>query len=338
MIEQHMGFWLWNMSSSTLKFLDHPLLIGFNAMGGYAAPAFITLAGISTVFFVSQYGPSDIVLVKRGIALLLFGYFLNITVSSWFSVGSWYVLHMIGFGLIISIILRRISNTGLFIIFTIILAATIFIQYYLQTPDFLGNRHMSNYRLPGGVFRLALAESQFPLFPWLSLFVVGIISGRYILEDKLMKILTMASLFLFSGIILALPSVFGLQIAKKGILKMLFRVYLGFYPANPPIVLFLISIVLFTIIIFIHINRKWPINEKHFLVCLGRTSLTYLIVHVILFRQIGKSLGIWHRFNSTESMTIIIVTLSIFAILAKVWRNKGYRYGAEWLIRKFGDT
>jgi uncharacterized membrane protein len=338
MIEQHMGFWLWNMSSSTLKFLDHPLLIGFNAMGGYAAPAFITLAGAGTVFFVSRYGPVDKVLVKRGIALLLFGYFLNIAVPSWFTAGSWYVLHMIGFGLIISVLLRRISNTGLMLIFIFILAATVFFQYYLQTPDFLGNRHMSNYKLPGGVFRLVFAESQFPVFPWLSLFIAGIVSGRYILEKKLKKIFILASLFLFLGITLALPSVLGLEVAKKGILKMLFRIYLGFYPANPPIILLLISIVLFTIILFIHIDRKWPMSEKNYLVCLGRTSLTYLIVHVILFRQIGRSLGIWHRFSSKEAMAIIILTLVVFAILSKLWRKAGYKFGAEWLIRKIGDT
>jgi uncharacterized membrane protein len=336
MIEQHMGFWLWKMSSSALKFLDHPFLIGFNAMGGYAAPAFITLAGAGTVFFVSRYGPADKVLVKRGIALLLFGYFLNISVQSWFTAGSWYVLHMIGFGLIISIFLRRLSNIGLFVIFVLILAITVFIQHYLQTPDFLGNRHMSNYHLPGGVFRLALAESQFPLFPWLSLFIAGIISGRYILENKLKKILIMASLFLCSGIVLTLPSVIGLEFTQKGLLKMLFRIYLGFYPANPPIILLLVSIVLFTLVIFIQITRRWDIGEKNVLVCLGRTSLTYLIVHVILFRQIGRSMGIWHRFGSTETMVIIIVTLLILAALAIQWEKAGYRYGAEWIIRKFG--
>lgn len=336
MIEQHMGFWLWNMSGYTLKFLDHPFLIGFNAMGGYAAPAFITLAGAGTVFFVSRYGPADIILVKRGIILLLFGYFLNITVSSWFTAGSWYVLHMIGFGLIVSTLLRRISNTWLFVIFAFILAFTVFIQYYLKTPGFLSNRHMSNYHLPGGVFRLAFAESQFPVFPWLSLFIAGIISGRYILKDKLKNILLTASFLLCFGILLTLPSLIDLEVAKKGLPKMLFRIYLGFYPANPPIVLLLTSIVLFTIVIFIHINRKWTISEKNILVCLGRTSLTYLIVHVVFFRQIGRSLGIWHIFSSTTAMVIIITTLVIFAILAMQWRKAGYKYGAEWIIRKFG--
>ncbi len=336
MIEQHMGFWLWNMSSSSLKFQNHPFLIGFNAMGGYAAPAFIILAGTGTVFFVSKYGPADIVLVKRGIALLLFGYFLNITVPSWFTAGSWYVLHMIGFSFIITIFLRRISNIGLFIFFILILSATVAIHHYLQTPDFLGNRHMSNYHLPGGVFRLALAESQFPVFPWLSLFIAGIISGRYILENKLKKILIIAFLFLFFGMLLTLPSISGLEVTQKGLLKMLFRIHLGFYPANPPIVLILISIVLFTIVIFIHIDRKWIISEKNILVCLGRTSLTYLIIHVILFRQIGKSMGIWHKFTSTEALIIIFITLGILALLARLWRKAEYQYGAEWVIRKFG--
>ncbi len=336
MIEQHMGFWLWDMSNSTLKFLDHPFLIGFNAMGGYAAPAFITLAGAGSAFFVSRYGPADRVLVKRGLALLFFGYFLNIMVPSWFTAGSWYVLHMIGFGLISSTLLRRISNIGLIVIFLIILAATVVFQYYLQTPDFLGNRHMSNYSLPGGVLRLALAESQFPVFPWLSLFIVGIISGRYILDNKLKKILLMASVFLCTGIMFTIPAVIGLNIAKKGLLKMLFRIYLGFYPANPPIILLLVSIILFTIVIFIKINNKWSLSDKNPLVCLGRTSLTFLLVHVILFRQIGRSLGIWHRFSSSEALAVIFVTLIFFTLLAMFWKKAGYRYGAEWLIRKAG--
>ena len=45
MIEQHMGVWLWQGPGRGEVRLDYPLLVGFNALGGMAAPLFVSLAG-----------------------------------------------------------------------------------------------------------------------------------------------------------------------------------------------------------------------------------------------------------------------------------------------------
>ncbi|MCA9712207.1 MAG: DUF1624 domain-containing protein, partial [Myxococcales bacterium] len=48
MIEQHVGIWLWEGPGAGERQLDYPLLVGFNALGGMAAPLFVSLAGVGS--------------------------------------------------------------------------------------------------------------------------------------------------------------------------------------------------------------------------------------------------------------------------------------------------
>ena len=45
MMEQHMGVWLWNGGGGR-SLAKVPALVAFNALGGAAAPLFVTLAGV----------------------------------------------------------------------------------------------------------------------------------------------------------------------------------------------------------------------------------------------------------------------------------------------------
>src|SRR5690349_4071162 len=78
MIEQHLGVWLWHgpARGETLEH-DYLGLMIFNALGGGAAPAFVTLAGIGSSLLVTarllrDQNP-DKTLAMRGIAVLGFG-------------------------------------------------------------------------------------------------------------------------------------------------------------------------------------------------------------------------------------------------------------------------
>src|SRR5688572_27488468 len=100
MIEQHVGIWVWHGPARGETVWDHPILLGFNALGGGAAPLFVTLAGLGSALFVATDRPrTDITLVRRGLVLMLFGLALNFMSPSWFSWGSWFVLHMMGFAM-----------------------------------------------------------------------------------------------------------------------------------------------------------------------------------------------------------------------------------------------
>ena len=66
MIEQHLGFWLWNRPKGFPLFSDYPVVISFNALGGMAAPLFIILAGVGTAFFILNHSEIDKTLFLRG--------------------------------------------------------------------------------------------------------------------------------------------------------------------------------------------------------------------------------------------------------------------------------
>src|SRR5690606_3115656 len=95
MVGQHVGLWLWRGPRGTVDLDDFPLLIGFNALGGGAAPLFVTLAGVGAALMAIRGGPGlDAQYVRRGLVLWSFGVVLNFLSPSWFSWGSWFVLHM----------------------------------------------------------------------------------------------------------------------------------------------------------------------------------------------------------------------------------------------------
>lgn len=108
MIEQHVGVWLWRGPDPGTIRADYPFLVAFNAIGGYGAPLFIGLAGLGSALMCAANKPNvDQVLVRRGVALMGFGLLLNLITPSWFSWGSWFALHLMGFSMALAPLWRR---------------------------------------------------------------------------------------------------------------------------------------------------------------------------------------------------------------------------------------
>ncbi len=334
MIEQHLGFWLWKRPGKAVTFSNFPVLIGFNAMGGYAAPAFVTLAGMGTALFIYRHSNIDRILFFRGSILISFGYLLNFLVPSWFSPGSWYVLHMIGFAIALSPVLRKLPDPILLIILCAVIISTPAIQNVLDTPFYLDNFYMGDYGRPGGILRLAAAEGQFPVFPWLSFFIAGILTGRWLVTEKTKKIMLSASLLIFLGILLSVIYLSGFAFTRTAMLQRAFRIYLGFYPANPPIILMLMGLVLFTIIIITQIEQRLTFSSSNPIVCLGRTSLTLLFLHVIIFRELGQYIHLWKAFSTEITLLIIFGVIIVTAQLTVLWRKTDFFLSMEWILRK----
>lgn len=331
MIEQHLGMWLWSKHAQLFK---HPFMLCFNGLGGFAAPAFITLAGLGCSLAGYRHTKTDQRLIVRGLVLVFFGYLLNIMTPSWFSPGSWYVLHMIGFALMLSPFLKRLPSSVLILIFIIILITTVSIQDFLATPLKISNFRMSNVNLPGGVFRLALVEGHFPVFPWLAFFITGILTGRWLIHKNMRNIFYMAMMVLSIGLSLTACNAFGFKFAVQGPLLRACKILPRIYPALLPISLLLIALVLLSIIMFTMIESKGKISSINPLVCLGRTSLSLLIIHVLLFREISRYMHFWRIFSQTQTLAIICAILVLSAFAAVRWRRHNYRFGAEWLLRK----
>jgi len=338
MMEQHIGVWLWEGHVSPSQFLKYPVFVGFNALGGGAAPLFITLAGVGGVLFSASRsrkgwssGTIDLTLIKRGLAVMGFGYLLNVLTPSWFSPMSWFVLHLMGAAMLLGPIWRRLPTTALLAIAAAILVATTGIQDWLDTPARLGNSRMRDTTMAGGALRLALAEGQFPFFPWLALFLGGTATGRWLREQNLRAIRQLGGFGVVVGG--ALAAAWGLGLTGDGLLMRAGRFNGTFYPCSPSYILLVGGLVQLGIAGLVGYEQRKGMRPGLW-VSLGRASLTLLLVHVVVFREISRDYGFWSALEAGPAFAGTLAAIAAAAILAWLWGKVGYRFGAEWVLRK----
>lgn len=336
MIEQHVGIWVWRGADPGKSAMDYPLLVGFNALGGMAAPLFVTLAGIGSALFVATGRPlCDSTMIRRGLVLMLFGLVLNFLSPSWFSAGSWFVLHMMGFAMALTPLWRRLSNRSLLLTCFAVLVVTVLVRDALQTPIPLHNPRMRDMSMPGGPLRLALAEGQFPILPWLAFYLAGFVSGRWLTKGRIASVAILGLSFIALGggghLLLKLGA-----LPASGLFGLAFELHLGFFPASCAIVGLLLGGALLLIAGVSAFEARRAIKASNPMVTLGRISLTLLMIHVPLFRDLSRPIGLWRGLNSTWALTTVFGFFTAALVVAWFWQRIDYRYGAEWVLRKLG--
>jgi uncharacterized membrane protein len=329
MITQHVAYWVcfprgagWVVQAT-------------GALGGLAAPIFVTLSGVGVAFTSRRYAAADCdrLLVIRGLILMGYGYLLNLLTPQWFAPASWYVLHLIGLALLLAPLLRRASNPWLLALIVFGLAATVVVQNALETPFRLFNEDMAAPKKPGGVLRFALAEGFFPLLPWIAFFISGLLAGRWLLAGQTARLMRFAAGLLAATAVLAGAYSLGFDFTRQPHWIRFFIFKTTFYPAMTPITLFLMSGALFFLLGFLRLEQKIA-PAATALVNLGRASLTILIVHVAVIRESVPYLGLWHRLSATATILTTVAVLLFFTLAATAWRKIEFKYGAEWLLRK----
>lgn len=335
MIEQHVGIWVWQGPERGHSLADYPQLVGFNALGGMAAPLFVTLAGAGSAMFVAAGRPGlDRTLVRRGLALMFFGLVLNFSSPSWFSWGSWFVLHMMGFSMAMAPLWRRLSTRGILIGCAAVLSLTVIVRVWLETPPALDNAWMRDVSKPGGPLRLAFAEGQFPILPWLTFYLAGFCSGRWLLQDKIRNVALLGLSFMVlggggHGLLLA-----GVLPKDNPYLFRAFELHLGFFPASIAIAGLLLGGALLLIAGGSYYEARRSISPRNPMVTLGRISLTLLMIHVPLFRDLSRPIGLWHGLGANAALAVVFSFFFLALVAAWFWQRIDYRYGAEWLFRK----
>lgn len=341
MIEQHVGIWLWQGPGPGQTRGDFPVLVGFNALGGMAAPLFVSLAGVGSALFCAAARPrTDITLVRRGLVLMLFGLALNVMTPNWFADehttgwfrwGAWFVLHMMGFAMALAPLWRRLPTWALLAGCGVVLGGTVAVQLWLPTPIPLSNPRMSDLDMPGGALRLALAEGHFPILPWLTFYLAGFCAGRWIKAERIARVAGLGLAFVAVGLGGRGLMLLGAQ--HPGMLHG-WELHLGFYPASIAIVGLLLGGALLLIAFVSWIETRRPLSEGFWLVTLGRISLTLLMLHVVVFRELTRPIDMWRNLSSTTTLAIIFGFVVLSVIVSRRWQRVGYRFGAEWLLRK----
>lgn len=346
MIEQHLGVWLWKGPAPGMRHVDYPILASFNALGGGAAPLFVTLAGIGSGLMIAKRKAAghgvDLTLVRRGLVLMGFGLLLNFLTPSWFTWRSWFVLHLMGFGMILAPALRRLPIRALPWLAFAILALTPTVEIALGTPLDLTNLRMSGVLterlgvrtyLPYGVFRIALAEGQFPIFGWLSFFVAGLAAGHAISEGETKRVIALGLLFLGVGFILTLIGL-AVPFTRGSWPHLVTRMHIPFFPASPALLAMLCGGVLLLAGVVLRASHRFPLHASHPMVTLGRGSLSLLLLHVYLFRELSRPIKLWRSLEPGPALGVLAGFTLVAFILCWLWQRIDYRFGTEWLLRK----
>ncbi len=322
MTEQHLGIWLVDLKRSARQL---GALVYLNMLGGLAAPLFILLAGVGAAYASERL--SFRASLSRGVRLLLIGLALNLLTPGWFSASSFYVLHLLGVWLILSPLLRKVDMTGLCALTLSVLTATVLGQIWLKTPPQLTNAMMSG-RTGKGLLRLALFEGHFPLFPWLAAALLGLLAGRLYRADRKGPLLGLGLACLGLSLCASSPALLLGRAAR--LLPWRALSSLEFYPASPALILGLSGVGI--LILRVASSLSSP-SGTHPLVLFGRSSLTLLVVHVILFRELFGRWGLDHRLSPTMTLLTIGAAWLLWWLWARAWALCNYRFGLEWLLR-----
>ena len=332
MLEQHLGSWLWRGPAPGEAIADHAAFLGFNAVGGLAFPLFIGLSGASNAQLAAHPRPAlDATLARRGVGLWMLGIALNLVTPSWFSWGSFFALHMIGVATLLTPALRRLSRAGLLAVMAAVLAATPLAQHWLGTPMPLDNARMRDVTLAGGALRLAMVEGQYPVFPWLAVYVGGFVAGRDLRAARVRSLGQLALAMVAAG---GVACGFEVSEAVHPVLARAFRLPVPFFPASVTIVMLLLGATLLAVTLAARREIRRPVAPTNVLVALGRASLTVFVLHVWLFREAGPRLGLWRTLSPATTLAAIGLVGALTMGLARRWQRVEYRYGAEWLVRK----
>jgi uncharacterized membrane protein len=331
MITQHVALWVCAPTSGSL------LMLVTGALGGLAAPIFITLSGVGAALTSTRKDRPDRLLAARGGMLIGFGYALNLLAPHWFSPGSWYVLHLIGVALMMAPLLRRLGDIGLIMVLLGALAVAGVLQSHFDMPFRLFNRQMAAPVGLQGVLRYALAEGFFPIFPWIAFFVAGLLSGRWLERNRLDSAGCLAAGMLLAMGLLAAIDLIAPDVARSEPLVRYVKFQLSFYSALMPLSLLLMALSLFSIIGFARLDQTYSFGPSHLLVCLGRVSLTFLIFHIVVIRGAIVWFGYWRQLNQSGALVVTLAILAVFALAAKAWQRYRYVFGCEWLLRRVSD-
>ena len=335
MVQQHLQSWLWNVSwmSYPLTWPKYPVMLSLHFTGWFAAPIFVILAGTGVELSYETEKQSS-AYIKRGLKIIACGYLLNFIIPNWFAPGSWYVLHTIGISILLSPLLLQINTPLLFIFTAVSVFIPAFLQTWLNTALMQGNLNMNTISLPGGILRIAFVEGHFPVFPWIGFFTAGIVSRRIIRETKINRILYASILIAGIGIFLASLYNHGYFFATGGKLFRIFVPLPYFYPPLPPFIFFIMGISLFKLYCFIKFDNLLSLPFFYPLSTLGRSSLSWFIIHIFIFNQLAWITGLYKTFNAVDTLLITFAALFMMIYLSIKWQKYNFRYGIERFIKR----
>jgi len=106
------------------------------------------------------------------------------------------------------------------------------------------------------------------------------------------------------------------------------------FPLYPPAACILSGLGAGAILVVTAWSKRRPSFPGLALANLGRASLTVFLLHIFLFREVLGWVGGTNKLAARQTGLVLAGALVALGSLAWMWRDKNYRYGAEWLMRR----
>jgi len=297
--------------------------VGNHLMGDWPAALFLVISGYMLGLKANKKASY---LVKRGIFIVAAGFFLSIVNSGPEGILECDILIIIGVFQILSIWIGRLKSKHIIIMIVLISIAAVLLRHVFGYYDMWGGeRNLVNFQDvlidPGdeyggeyfdNAFRSLTLNGYFPLFPWLSFLLIGLLFGRRkeVFDKKLMVILGFICLLLSTVLI------------SYGAYNRINDLILSIFPLSISAEILLVGLILLIFAANNIIN-----GYSKILFTFSRSSLTvytlqYLIISVLTY-GFGFTLDCKYRLLFGTSILIILY------ILLRMWSKYDLRFSLE---------
>lgn len=307
------------------------LLLRFTS--SLAAPFFVTLAGTMAALGAIR-GSSIGHFVKMGLFLLAVASLLDLGNDFSAPLINFDVLYLIGVSLPLAALAVRLPKKILIALIVAIIFVTpvlhLVFGYTLPVKQEL-TKHAFDLRTLNEAIHRILIDGWFPIFPWLSFALIGVLIGklRYAAFPKIdyfqqkKYVITTVLLLIMSAILWILEP--GLHVIREGYIEL-------FYPTVPGFVIFTTSFLMGVLILLPSITQT--INWRYIQV-LGEASLFMYIFHLIIIDWVFMRFSpMPYGWLYTFLYLILMVVMIIIGLFLQYLKSKPSYKSMPYIVKR----
>jgi uncharacterized membrane protein len=154
----------------------HPLWL--RVYGSFAAPLFITLAGLVAALGVRKKGYGIGYFLSRGLLIFATGVLIDIAIWHIIPFTTYDVLYLIGFGFILLFFIEKLSLAWKIVVILMVFALAPILQHIFGYTDYPSEYYLSGaptmqIKLDTPIWQHWLVDGWFPVFPWIGFAFLG---------------------------------------------------------------------------------------------------------------------------------------------------------------------
>jgi uncharacterized membrane protein len=317
-----------NMAASVYA---EPHAFWFRVASSFAAPTFITVAGMMIVLGAGARDHGWSYYLTRGALLVGVGALIDALMFQLVPFQSFDVLYLIGIAYPLTYFFVRLPRIWQWVTIALIFLAAPLLQwkfgysdhpgeYFLWGPD-AGTREVVP-RHPTGVLQHLFIDGWFPIFPWLGMSFAGAMIAQIFFaptrQTPYREMVFAGAVLLIVGIV-AWAAYPGAAYERNGYTEM-------FYPATPGFLLTSCGLLLVLLWTF-HWAPEWPIFAP--LRWLGECSLLMYVLHIAIIAYLlepqfpDKPLGTFLLINFATVCALAIIALAVRRMRA-AWPHRPF--------------